>query len=160
MDANIDIELQPGERFIKGDKDYAVIERDNIPGHQIVIDKRQHLEIIQGPDKNTTWHAAKAFADLIQKQSGQDFRLPTIAELQGLYDESKGAEYRNKTEFLPRRSEDDGIEVWSGERCNNKGYTEKNGLFFYSFNFSYGSEYWYCLDNLDESRGFAVRKRT
>jgi hypothetical protein len=151
------IELTPGERFIEGDKDYTVIERDNVPGYRIVIDKRQNLEIIQGPDKDTTWHDAKAFTEEISNKSGQNFRLPTREELKGLYDESKVGNYR--TDFLPIRSDMEGDSVWSGERCYKNGTLYANGQAAKAFSFDGGQFYSYPLSH-SYFRVFAVRDRT
>jgi hypothetical protein len=157
---DIGIELKPGERFIKGDKDYAVIERDNVPGHQIVIDKRQNLDIIQGPDKDTSWIEAQTFVEKIKNQSGQDFRLPMEDELKGLYNSEKGNDNWNKTEFLPIRSEIDGAYVWSSAICNDDGELDVNGSSAWGFDFNRGSETWPYLDDSDCRRGFAVRSKT
>jgi hypothetical protein len=150
---NSSFELKPGERYIRGNKDYAIIERDNIPGYPITIDKRQNLEIIQGPDENTNWHEAKAFAESINKLSGpkeNNFRLPTEDELKKLYTEFKDNDNLNKVGFLP---EDHRVMLWSNKKRDSES------LAWYC-DFNHGSGGWYRLNIALNHRCLAVRSRT
>jgi hypothetical protein len=81
--------------------------------------------------------------------------------LKGLYNPEKGGGNRNKAEFLPKRSEYDGLFVWSGERCSSyiEGSLSDTGSSAWLFNFDNDYEYWTHLDNSGNIRGLAVRER-
>ena len=59
----------------------------NVSG--VILDAETNLEWLVGPDQNTTWDEAKSWTDGLTVDGG-GWRMPTIAELRGLYQEGKG----------------------------------------------------------------------
>ena len=111
----------------------------------IVYDENTNLEWIVGPDKDTSWHEAKAWVESLSVEGG-GWRMPTREELKALYQEGVGS--RNMTPLLKTT----GWWVWSGE---TKG-SDSAWAFFFRF----GNEPWSLRDNSGSTfRCFAVRSR-
>jgi len=118
---------QLAERFIQDEKG-------------IIRDTKTNLEWQVGPDKDTTWAAAKTWVDSL----GEGWRLPTVQELQGLYEEGKGT--RNIDPVFGMN----GWWVWS---------TSSGSSFARTFSFYYGCESSGNRGYSRFSRGFSVRSR-
>jgi hypothetical protein len=111
----------------------------------IVKDTRRGLEWVAGPDKDTNWDEAKRWVESLNVGGG-GWRMPTVAELHGLYEEGKGS--RNMTPLLKTT----GWWVWSGEL--------KGSSAAWSFGFDFGDLRWDPRNRSDGSRAFAVRSRS
>jgi len=111
-------------------------------GNGIVKDTRTNLEWVAGPDRNVTWDEANAWAKNL-KLAGGGWRLPTLKELETLYE--KGAGPRNMTPCLKTN----GWWVWS---CETVGTREAR-----SFAFGHGYKGWIFKGNAASERVFAVR---
>jgi len=110
----------------------------------IVKDTSMNLEWFAGPDRNTTWDDAHAWAKSL-KLAGGGWRLPTLKELDTLY--KKGAGPRNMTPFLKTT----GWWVWSGETVGTREAR--------SFAFGHGYKGWIFKGNSANERVFAVRSQ-
>jgi hypothetical protein len=122
-----------------------VNERDGvyvIYENGIVKDTRNHLEWLAGPDNNVTWYEADNWV----KGLGGDWRMPTLKELETLY--QKGAGTRNMTPLLKTS----GWWVWSGETVGKKEAR--------SFCFGQGFKGWIFKSNSASERAFAVRSKS
>lgn len=91
-----------------------------------------------GPDRDMNWDEAKAWADSL----GGDWRLPTLAELRGLWD--SGISSNDWGPF-----ETGGDWVWSGE--------VRDSLSAWNFVFHYGLDDWHYRSYSSFRRAFAVR---
>jgi len=74
----------------------------------VVRDTNTGLEWVAGPDYEMTWDQAKSWVEGL-KVAGAGWRMPTLGELEGLYERGKGN--RNMTPLLKTT----GWWVWSGE---------------------------------------------
>ena len=110
----------------------------------VVYDTQTGLEWYAGPDRDTTWDAAKSWIESLSVAGG-GWRMPTRNELKGLY--QKGVGSRNMTPLLRTT----GWWVWSGE---TKGSSSA-----WFFNFYNGNVYWLYRTYSNSTRGFAVRSR-
>jgi len=122
-----------------------VLKRDGIyvtDAVGIVKDTKTGLEWKAGPDKDTTWDAARSWVESL----GGDWRMPTMDELRRLYKKEEGD--RNMTPLLKTT----GWWVWSGQE---QGYEGARG-----FSFSYGSRVWGDRNDSSNGRAFAVRSRS
>jgi len=115
-----------------------MVKRFQIDEKGIIRDATTNLEWCVGPDKDTTWAEAKAWVDGL----GEGWRLPTVEELQGLYEEDKGT--RNIDPVFKMS----GWWVWS---------VEKGSSFARYFNFYNGSASSSSRDPSLDGRGFSVR---
>ena len=108
----------------------------------VVRDTRTGLEWMAGPDKGTTWYEAKSWVQSLNIAGG-GWRMPTKAELEGLYKKDSGD--RNMTPLLKTS----GWWIWSGETHDTSTA--------WDFNFNIGYRGW--LHSYDNTicRGFAVR---
>jgi hypothetical protein len=120
------------------------IDRDGVYvayANGTVRDTSTGLEWKVGPDRDTNWNEARSWV----RSLGDDWRMPTMDELEHLYQKGKGD--RNMTPLLKTT----GWFVWSGEE---KG---SSGAWFFGFNGGY--RYWH--DGLSNNlRAFAVRSRS
>ena len=110
----------------------------------IVYDEKTNLEWIAGPDKDMTWDQAKAWVESLSVDGG-GWRMPTIAELKGLY--KKGAGSNNMTPLLKIT----GGSVWSGEIQSSSSA--------WRLSFTTGHEEYVDQDHYFYDRGFAVRSQ-
>ena len=125
-----------------------VIERDDhyiAYASGVVRDTKTGLEWMAGPDKDTNWHEAKQWVEILTVAGG-DWRMPTNEELKALYQKGKGA--RNMTPLLKTT----GWIVWSGER-----YSDSLSAWVFNFNLDFGN--WIMRNNWNQKRAFAVRSR-
>ena len=120
-------------------------ERYVTMGVAIVKDRITGLEWLAGPDKDTNWNKAKKLVAKLKTDS-RDWRMPTMGELNGLYE--KGLGNRNMTPLLKTT----GWWVWAGE---TKGFSDARG-----FTFRYGKRGWHDRSNSHTRRAFAVRSRS
>lgn len=109
----------------------------------VISDSATGLEWYVGPDRNTTWHQAKAWTESLTAAGG-GWRLPTVPELETLYQPGAG---RNN---MDPNFQTTGVWVWSGQL--------RNDYSAWAFGFSDGREGWNVLDNVN-GRAFAVRSR-
>ena len=122
------------------------IKRDGIYvayANGVVRDTSTGLEWKAGPDKDTTWDAARSWVERL----GGDWRMPTMDELEGLY--KKGKSNRNMTPFLKTT----GCFVWSAEP--EEGFSGAR-----VFVFSKGRRDWLFHNISSSVRAFAVRSRS
>jgi len=126
------------------------IQRDGIYvayANGIVKDTKTGLEWKAGPDRNKDWNEAKSWVQSLNLDGG-DWRMPTMDELEGLYDDGKGN--WNMTPLLKAS----GWFVWSGEK---KLKVSRGSLSAGAFNFNFGYPDWYF--RAGDGRAFAVRSR-
>ena len=107
-----------------------------------VRDTSTGLEWKAGPDRDTTWNEARSWVQSL----GGDWRMPTMDELERLYQKGKGD--RNMTPLLKTT----GWWVWSGE--------ERGSSLAWVFNFDIGYRGWYDRRFSNTYRAFAVRSRS
>ena len=108
----------------------------------VVKDNKTGLEWIVGPDKETTWNEARAWAEQL-KVDGGGWRMPSKEELKTLY--QKGAGTSNLTPLLKTT----GQFVWSRET--------KDSSLAWAVSFFFSDENWFVRDSAHFTRGFAVR---
>ena len=119
----------------------------------IVKDTKTGLEWVAGPDKPMNRDDAKAWVESLNVGGG-GWRLPTVAELKGLYQYGKGRS--NMTPLLKT------TESWVWSSQHTVAYM---GLAPRYFNFNNGQESFYSisghqLTSLQFFRAFAVRSRS
>jgi len=132
--------IDPKDREIGRDDHYVAY------ANGVVRDTKTGLEWFVGPDKDTEfWNDAKIWVDNL-KVDGGGWRMPTMDELESLYQMRKGS--RNMTPLLKTT----GWFVWSGE-------TESSSS-AWPFNFRYGNRDWYDRYGSYDARAFAVRSRS
>jgi len=102
------------------------------------------FEWIARPDKDTTWDEAKSWVDGLDVDGG-GWRMPTIKELNTIYQEAKGT--RNMDPLLKAT----GYYVWSGET--------KDSSLAWSFSIWDGEGSWSSRRLSFGGRAFAVRSR-
>ena len=112
----------------------------------VITDTTTHLQWYVGPNQDTTWDQAAAWVKKLSVAGG-GWRLPTLDELQGIYEKDKGSKYGyidavfwNKNTYL---------RVWSNK-------TEGSSSAWY-FSFRPGFRFWYNRSDSFRDRGFAVR---
>ena len=110
----------------------------------VVYDTETGLEWVAGPDKDTDWNEAKLWVDNL-KVAGGGWRMPTIEELETLYQKGKGD--RNMTPLLKTT----GWYVWSGET--------KDSWSARDFYFGFAGKGWRARTDSTIARAFAVRSR-
>ena len=110
----------------------------------VVRDTKTGLEWMAGPDKDTTWNEAKQWVES-HNVAGGGWRMPTIDELETLYENGKGS--RNMTPLLKTT----GWWVWSGETKDSSSAR--------SFVFGYGGRFLDFRGTSTNGRAFAVRSR-
>lgn len=108
----------------------------------VVKDTKTGLEWVAGPDKETTWNEARAWAELL-KVDGGGWRMPSKEELKTLH--KKGAGTSNLTPLLKTK----GQWVWSRET--------KDSSLAWAVGFFFSDENWFVRDSAHSTRGFAVR---
>ncbi len=126
-EVNEELELSP-EQFLEVNfrlkKEEAATDQVEKDGQQdryeelannIVKDHQTGLEWIAGPDKDTDWNEAKKWVESLEVDGG-GWRMPTLDELEGLYDEGRGV--RNMTPLL----QTSGWVVWSGARDSSNAW--------------------------------------
>ena len=117
----------------------------------VIRDSNSNLEWYVGPDQDTPWAVAKAWTDKLTVDGG-GWRMPSIEELNGLYQKGKGRRDHPDVNMDPI-FKCTGLNVWTGVLINN-GKEAKNFSFWGgcwkrgSLNFKG-----------DGHRGFAVRTR-
>jgi TolB-like protein len=116
----------------------------------VVRDTKSGLEWYAGPDKDTSWDDTKGWVDNLRVDGG-GWRMPTRAELKGLYQKRAGS--RNMTALL----ETTGWWVWSGETGHPPDSKRIGSGYSWSLDFDYGSELLDYQENSKYKRGFAVR---
>ena len=100
---------------------------------QAILDTHSSKGWIIGPNKNMSWYESKNWA-VKNKQCGVTWRLPTVKELEALFDHTKkaGTGYCTKTCFTAKMDPifgkiGDGSWVWSSDEKN------KTTAFFFNF---------------------------
>jgi hypothetical protein len=114
----------------------------------IVKDTKTGLEWVAGPDKDMTWDEAKAWVESLNVGGG-GWRMPTVKELEGLYEKGKGD--RNMTPLL-KATTWSAWSVWSGEI--------KDSSAAWHFYFTNGYRSWDYRGYSNNRRAFAVRSRS
>lgn len=110
----------------------------------VILDAKTDLEWLVGPDQDATWDDAKSWMDSLNVDSG-GWRMPTIEELQRLYENGKGS--RNIDPIF-RTS---GYWVWSDDKIGNDS--------FCVFSFSIGDKVVCPRSHSSNYRAFAVRTK-
>jgi TolB-like protein len=108
----------------------------------VVRDTSTGLEWKVGPDRDMNWDEARSWV----RSLGEDWQIPTLDELEGLYQEGKGD--RNMTPLLKTT----GWWVWSGE--------EMGSPFAFAFFFHDGLKGSAERGGSRAKRAFAVRSRS
>ena len=103
-------------------------------------DKETGLEWLPGPDEDTKWDEAKRLVDGLKADG---WRMPTLEELECLYDENIGS--RNMTSLIRTT----GWYVWSNKL---KGSSKA-----WHFDFIDGTRHWTNVSDSYNARSFAVR---
>jgi len=134
---NISLKMKPVETVSRDGKFLHL-------SNGVVLDIKTSLEWIAGPDRDTTWDEAKGWMDNL-KVAGGGWRMPTIDELETLYEKGKGS--RNMTPLLKTT----GWMVWSGETKDSS-----SARYFYFFS---GDRGWRYRDFSLYARAFAMRFR-
>jgi hypothetical protein len=117
--------------------------RFQVSSSGVISDSETGLEWYVGPDKDTTWDEADAWVKGLTVDGG-GWRLPSVEELKGLYQQGKGIRNMD-TVFVTS-----GWYVWSYE---TKGSSARD------FYFLDGAEYWLGRSSSADPRVFAVRSR-
>jgi TonB family protein len=104
----------------------------------IITDTTTGLEWRLGPDSDTDWYEADSWV----KGLGDTWRMPSLSELQELY--NAGITFSNWGPF-----ENSGGWIWSGE--------VRDSLSAWGFNFDFGNGGWVTSDYGITKRGCAVR---
>jgi hypothetical protein len=101
----------------------------------VITDGVTGLEWYINPNRDNTWHQAKAWAESLAVAGG-GWRLPTLAELKGLYQKGASAVHMDPLFRLP------GAYVWSGDLKDPQfawGFAFYSGLEgFHSVNYGFG----------------------
>lgn len=110
------------------------------------------LEWYVGPDEDTTWDKARDWA------AGRGWRMPTVEELRGIYEETKEISNGSGIHLDPVFNTT-GWWVWSGELADEDGKPSQDGNSpcARTFYFHSGTYDWYARAHDLTSRGFAVR---
>ncbi|MBN1103063.1 MAG: DUF1566 domain-containing protein, partial [Deltaproteobacteria bacterium] len=111
----------------------------------VVRDTNTGLEWVAGPDRNTTWDEAKGWVESLNVGGGR-WRMPTVKELESLYEEGKGT--RNMTSLLKTT----GWWVWSAQT--------KDSSAAWVFGFDFGGKGWRGRTGSRNGRACAVRSRS
>jgi glucose dehydrogenase len=123
-----------------------VTDRDGVYvayANGIVRDTSTGLEWKVGPDRDMNYDEARNWV----RSRGEDWRMPTMDELEGLYKSGKGN--RDMTPLL----ETTGWRVWSGEEKGSSGA--------WDFDFTSGGRRWLSRYHSNYGiRAFAVRSRS
>jgi hypothetical protein len=109
----------------------------------IVRDIKTGFEWKVGPDKDTDWDEARHWVKSLDFGAG--WRMPTIDELESLYNIEAGE--RNMTHLLKTT----GLSAWSSET--------KGSSMAKRFNFFHGRKWWRRYKDCTYTRAFAVRSR-
>ncbi|MDI6784524.1 MAG: DUF1566 domain-containing protein, partial [bacterium] len=119
----------------------------------IITDTRTGLQWAPDPGGNKTCYQAKEYADNLTLGGYSDWRLPTRAELRGLYEPNKTVKAleRDYNVHIDPVFKLSGIWVWSSESAGSSGA--------WDFNFSYGREGWDDRDFSHYRRVLSVRSR-
>ena len=110
----------------------------------VITDSITGLEWYVGPNPNNTWHEAKAWTESLTVAGG-GWRLPTMAELKGIY--QKGASANNMDQQFQAK----GAWAWSGDLRNAWSVW---GLAFYN-----NLEGWHSMNYGNGRVALAVRSR-
>jgi hypothetical protein len=110
----------------------------------VVIDTETGLEWCVGPDRDTTWHAARSWVESLTVEGG-GWRMPTRKELRTLYKEGSG-----ESNMSPLLNTTGGF-AWTGEMMGS--------TYAWGFCFEIGGEFWPRLSFSSTARCFAVRSR-
>jgi hypothetical protein len=116
----------------------------------VVRDTKTGLEWVAGPDKDTNWTEAKRWVENLTVAGG-GWRMPTIEELETLYEPGKGS--RNMTTLL----EISGWYAWSGETKEN--FDLEGSLLARPLKFHYGGSSWIPCSYSHPIRAIAVRNQ-
>jgi len=128
----------------------AVVGRDRdylAYANGVVRNTKTELEWTAGPDKGMTWDQAKAWVER-HNRAGGGWRMPTMDELEGLYEEGLGD--RNMTSLLKLT----GWWVWSGVTQSWLRITDN------CYDFFTGRRYFKAKTDTFSCRVFAVRTRS
>lgn len=112
----------------------------------VIFDPGTGLEWCAGPDQDTNWEQARDWAGKLSTAGG-GWRLPTLAELRGLY--RKGIAPNNIDPVFGMQNQD--LLVWSSETNGPSSV--------YFFIFTDGSEYWTYPMYSYYTRALAVRSK-
>ena len=112
----------------------------------VITDTTTHLQWYVGPDERTNWYEAAAWVKKLSVAGG-GWRLPTLDELEGIYEKNKGSDKAHIDAVFWNKNTS--LLGWS-----NKTKGSSSACFFH---FGYGNGYWYPSSNATRLRGFAVR---
>jgi S1-C subfamily serine protease len=115
----------------------------------VISDNATGLEWYTGPDQDTNWKQAKSWSESLTVAGG-GWRMPTIPELQTLYQPGAG---RNNIDPLFQTTEN---WIWSGQMGETSSFGSQSAGFF---GFSYGKWAFVGLNAAVDGRAFAVRSK-
>jgi hypothetical protein len=149
-------QLPSAYAFVVRSRNESKSKRDGIYvayANGIVKDTKTGLEWKVGPDRDTTWHEARSWAQSLNLDGG-GWRMPTSHELTGLY--KNRPRHRSMTPLL----ETTGYIVWSSETkaATHKGAFRKGGKFTFLPQKGQRAS-WSSLGLYHGFRAFAVRSR-
>jgi hypothetical protein len=110
----------------------------------VITDRVTGLEWYINPNRDNTWHQAKAWAESLAVAGG-GWRLPSLMELKALYKTGTSAVHMDPVFQLP------GAYVWSGDL--------KDPQFAWGFAFYSGLEGWHSVNYGFGRVALAVRSR-
>ena len=111
----------------------------------VITDTKTGLHWYVGPDRDTTWNEADAWVKNLNVAGG-GWHLPTLDELDGIYEKNKGNKYAHIDEvFWHRRAF---FWIWSTQRDSSSAWV----LYF-----RYGNRSWRRRERSGRNRSFAVR---
>ena len=139
-------ELAQAERKRKSVAKRSSDGRYEVSSEGVITDTTTHLQWYVGPNQDTTWDQAAAWVKKLSV-SGGGWRLPTLDELQGIYEKNKGSDKAHIDAVFWNKNIP--LWVWSNE---TKGSSS-------AWNFAFDSGYRHWDDRSDSynNRGFAVR---
>lgn len=108
---------------------------------RVIVDSKTSLEWLVGPDEDTNYSQAEAWVQSC-KISGGGWRMPTLAELKGLYTRNLGD--RNMDPFFKTT----GWWVWAEPKDSSSAW---------NFDFKAGQDIWTNHNEADNTRAFGVR---
>ncbi|MCX7918899.1 MAG: DUF1566 domain-containing protein [bacterium] len=139
--------------------DQSADGRFKVTREGIILDTRTDLMWAPDPGGDRTWYQAKEYAENLTLGGYTDWRLPTRAELKGLYEPSKehkpyGHEDWGSTIKIDPVFKFSGYWAWSSELYESEG---SSGAWLLDFDDGY--EDWIDRDDSDGDRVLPVRSR-
>jgi hypothetical protein len=143
VDGNGPEDVQEAEILSPEEAYHALDDRFSTDKNGVVTDSETGLQWYEGPDKDTTWHEAKAWVENLSIDGG-GWRMPRREDVKSLY--KRGAGTGNMSPLFKTS----GGFVWTGETVSTSHA--------WGFCFDIGADYWPRRTFCDTARAFAVRE--